>query len=51
MRLLEYLYLFLRMAMVVVTFLALVWICEHPTELGTWYAKFQKGQLLEFNTR
>ena len=51
MRLLEYIYLLLRMALVILVMASVVWIFNHPVESGRWYGRWQKGQLIEFNKR
>lgn len=41
----------IRVLTIITLMIALWWISTHPEIIGQWYAKFQKGQIQEFNKR
>lgn len=41
----------IRILIIIISMITLWWISTHPEIIGQWYAKFQKGQIQEFNKR
>jgi hypothetical protein len=51
MKILSNIYLLLRILFVLFLFWALIWVGRNPEKLGEWWARWQKGQVTEFNER
>lgn len=47
----EEIYLLIKIQLVLVIFAFIFSFSLYPEKIGEWYAKFQKGQITEFNRR
>jgi len=51
MKTLEYLYIIIRIIIVLLLLIAMIYVTLFPRDLGIWYGEYQKGQIEAFNFR